>query len=161
VLGWRELKKGDLSACGHGAEIVRDVLLRPLHHAGGLPAGQIGRSGPGHWRQGCGVGMSVGGSARAGLAAYFCRIRGSADGLSVAVFLDGEVGAGEAADGLAFVVGDQHIDDGFAGVDVEGGGCGCGWVLACAEGGQREDRGNREEGRLARRMVGSPVLHSW
>jgi hypothetical protein len=34
------------------------------------------------------------------------------------VFGDGEVGFGEITDGLAFVVGDEDVDDGFAGVDL-------------------------------------------
>jgi hypothetical protein len=40
----------------------------------------------------------------------------------MAVFLDGEVGLGEAVDGVAVGVGDGDVNDGLAGVDLEGGG---------------------------------------
>ena len=45
----------------------------------------------------------------------------AADGLGVFVLFDGEVVAREAGDGLAFVVGDEDVDDGLARVDVDGG----------------------------------------
>ena len=45
----------------------------------------------------------------------------------MAVFLDGEVGAGEAADRLALVVGDEHIHNRLAGVNLQRGGGG--WLL--------------------------------
>ena len=51
----------------------------------------------------------------------------AADGLGMAIFGDGEVGLLEVADGVALGVGDDDVDDGFAGVDVEG------WARCCRD----------------------------
>jgi hypothetical protein len=41
--------------------------------------------------------------------------------LRFVVLKNGEVGAGEAADGLAFVIGDEHVEDRFTGIYLDGG----------------------------------------
>ena len=51
----------------------------------------------------------------------------AADGLGLAVFLDGEVFLLEAMNGVALGVGDGDVDDGLAGVDLEGRCGGWGW----------------------------------
>ena len=71
----------------------------------------------------------------------------AADGLGFVVFLDGEVFFGEAVDGIALGVGDGDVDDGFAGVDLDGWGGGrvVGGLSECPDGeGEASEGGDGE-----------------
>ena len=55
----------------------------------------------------------------------------------MAIFLEEEVGLGEAVDGIAVGVGDGDVDDFLAGVDLEGGGLGADCWADCCERAER------------------------
>jgi hypothetical protein len=73
------------------------------------------------------------------------------------VFEDGEVGLGEAVDGIALGVGDVDVDNHFVGEDLDGGrrgwgggGRGLGEEAGAAEQTCSQDEGRGREGREAR-----------
>jgi hypothetical protein len=126
-----EGEDGDLGAVGHGAEVVRDVLLRAdedcalseaASEAGGRGQDEVEDLDGAAGREGVGVGVGVGREGACGERVSGLAVLGeTADGLGMVVFFDGEIGAREAADGLALVIRDEDVDDGFARVNLEGG----------------------------------------
>jgi hypothetical protein len=74
------------------------------------------------FRQGLEVGVDVGREfwRNVGRCGLLIEFREAVDGLRLAVFLDGEVGLLQAADGMAFGVGDRDVNDGLAGVELQG-----------------------------------------
>ena len=125
-----EPEDGDLGALGHVADVGGGSLQRT--HGGELVGVErvdeddVDGAGGG---RGLVVGVDAGGKRGEPVIGLLTDVElgEAADGLGLRVFLDGEVGLLEVADGVALGVGDDDVDDGFAGEDLEGldgGGCG-------------------------------------
>jgi hypothetical protein len=138
ALAGGEFEEGNLGALRHGFEVLRDVLLgaddvrgfRAQH----VEENDLDGAGGGQHRL---VRPSVGGE-QCGWRGYGATdLDEAAQWLGLVVFLDGEVGFVQSEDGVALVVGDDDVDDGLAGVDLEGGYGRLGSGLALSSGGYR------------------------